>query len=364
MIKYMLVNEKMFENTKKKVVIGLSGGVDSSVAAFLLKQHGYDVIGVTMDLLPNDDSTNSESIKDAKKIADKLNIPFYTLNFKSEFKKYVIDHFAKKYIEGQTPNPCIECNKHLKFGLLLEKAKELFGADYIATGHYAKIEYNDETKRYYLRESSSIGKDQTYVLYNLTQEQLKHVLMPLGDYTKDEIREIAKQNGFITANKKDSQEICFIPDNDYAGFIERKYDHKNIHGDFVDTKGNKYGKHKGIIHYTIGQRRGLGLSLKFPLYVKSVNPENHEVILCPKEELFQDSLICSNINLITIDKIVEPMSVSVKIRYSSPKAKATLIPIDKDTIKVIFDEPQRAITPGQAIVFYDKDIVVGGGTIQ
>ena len=348
---------------KKKVVIGLSGGVDSSVAAFLLKEAGYEVIGVTMDLLPNDDSSNLNSIEDAKRVADKLDIPFYSLNLKNEFKKYVIDYFARQYISGNTPNPCIECNKHLKFGLLLESAKKMFNADYIATGHYAKIEYDANNNRYYIKESCSDGKDQTYVLYNLTQDQLKHVLMPLGDYTKEAIRTIAKQHGFITADKKDSQEICFIPDNDYAGFIEKKYNHKSIQGDFVDTKGNKYGKHKGIIHYTIGQRRGLGLSLKFPLYVKRVDAKTHEIILCPKEELFSDSLICNNINLITIDKLNGPMSVDVKIRYSAPKASATLIPIDDNTIKVVFDETQRAITPGQAVVFYDKDIVVGGGTI-
>ncbi len=353
----------MSDNIKKKVVIGLSGGVDSSVAALLLKQSGYEVIGVTMDLLPSTDLSSSSSIDDAKKVADKLGIPFYSLDFKDEFKKYVIDYFAKEYMAGKTPNPCIECNKHLKFGLLLDKAYEMFGTDYVATGHYAKVEYNEQTNRYYIKESNSIGKDQTYVLYNLTQEQLKHVLMPLGDYTKEQIREIAKENGFITADKKDSQEICFVKDNDYAGFIERNYNHKNIQGEFVDTKGNKYGKHKGIIHYTIGQRRGLGLSLKAPLYVKRVDTKTHEVILCPKEELFQDSLICNNINLITIDKLTSPLSVSVKIRYSAPKAKATLIPVNDDTIKVVFDEPQRAVTPGQAVVFYDNDIVVGGGTI-
>lgn len=361
MLKYILVNK--MDNNKKKVVIGLSGGVDSSVAALLLKESGYDVIGVTMDLLPADDSSNSASIRDAKKVADKLDIPFYTLDLKNEFKEHVIDYFAKEYMSGRTPNPCIECNKHLKFGLMLQKAKEMFNADYIATGHYAKIEYNQDTNRRYVKESSATGKDQTYVLYSLTQEQLKHVLMPLGSYTKEDIRNIARDNGFITADKKDSQEICFISDNDYAGFIQRKYNHKDIQGEFVDTKGNKYGKHKGIIHYTVGQRRGLGLSLKSPLYVKRVDTKTHEVILCPKEDLFSDSLICNNINLMSIDKLDSPMSVTVKIRYSAPKVKATLIPIDADSIKVVFDEPQRAVTPGQAVVFYDGDIVVGGGTI-
>ena len=353
----------MNETNRKKVVIGLSGGVDSSVAALLLKQNGYDVIGVTMDLYQKETKDTSDSIADAQKVAEKLGIPFYTLDLKSEFKKYVIDYFSKEYMNGRTPNPCIECNKHLKFGLLLDKAKEMFGADYIATGHYANIGYDENTGRYYIKESGAVGKDQTYVLYNLTQEQLKHVLMPLSNYTKDEIREIAAQNGFITANKKDSQEICFVEDNDYAGFIQRKYNYKTTPGEYVDTNGNKYGKHKGIIHYTIGQRRGLGLSLTSPLYVKKVDTKTHEVILCPKEELFSDSLLCNNINLITIDKLTSPLTVCVKIRYSAPKVKATLIPIDENNIKVVFDEPQRAVTPGQAVVFYDDNMVIGGGTI-
>lgn len=353
----------MHKNTKKKVVIGLSGGVDSSVAALLLKQSGYDVIGVTMDLYQKEAKDTSNAISDARKIADKIGIPFYSIDFKDEFKKYVIDCFAKDYMEGRTPNPCIECNKHLKFGLMLNTAKEMFDADYIATGHYAKIEYNENTNRYYIRESSVIGKDQSYVLYGLTQEQLKHVLMPLGDYTKEEIRQIARDNAFITADKKDSQEICFVEDNDYAGFIKRKYNYKPIKGEFIDTSANKYGLHKGIIHYTVGQRRGLGLSLKSPLYVKKLDSKTNQVILCPKEELVSDSLICNNINLMSIDKLDKPITVTVKIRYSASKVKATLIPTNDDTIKVVFNEPQRAVTPGQAVVFYDNDIVVGGGTI-
>lgn len=355
----------------KKVVVGMSGGVDSSVTALLLKKAGYDVVGVTMNVWQKETDINCEkaccaigAVSDARRVAEKLGIPYYALNFRDEFKKHVIDYFAKEYMEGKTPNPCIACNKYLKFDLLLEKAKTVFDADYIATGHYAKVEFNENTNRYYIKESVTAAKDQTYALYNLSQEQLKHIIMPLGDYTKDEVREIARKNGLINANKHDSQEICFVEDNDYAGFIERKYNYKSIPGEFVDTKGNKYGKHKGIIHYTVGQRRGLGLSLKSPLYVKRVDAKTHEVILCPKEELYSDSLICDKINLMSISSITEPINCSVKIRYSAPKVKATLIPIDTDTIKVVFNEPQRAITPGQAVVFYDNDIVIGGGTIK
>ncbi len=358
----------MNEINKKKVVVGLSGGVDSSVCALLLKQAGFDVIGVTMVLFDKNSSEkacgSSEAIADAKAVADKLDIPFYTLDLTKEFKELVIDYFAKEYMNGKTPNPCIACNKHLKFDLLLKKSMELYGTDYIATGHYAKVLKDENTNRYYIAESVTAEKDQTYVLYNMSQEALSRTLMPLGDYTKDEIRKIAQDNGFITANKKDSQEICFVEDNDYANFIKTNYSYKEKIGEFVDTKGTKYGKHKGIIHYTIGQRRGLGLSLKAPLYVKSVDTATNNVILCPKEELFTDSLICSDTNFMAIPNLTTPLKASVKIRYSAPKANATLIPLENGDVKVVFDEPQRAVTPGQAVVFYDDNIVIGGGIIR
>ena len=352
----------MHDNLNKTVVIGLSGGVDSSVAALLLKQAGYNVIGITMNLWDNNNS-NLQSIEDAKEIAKKLEIPFHIIDLKNEFKKYVIDYFANEYTKGRTPNPCIKCNKHLKFGLMLDKAKELFNAEYIATGHYAKVEFNPSTGRYYLKNCSSLDKDQTYALYSLSQEQLAHTLMPLGDYSKEDIRKIAADNNLITANKKDSQEICFVENNDYANFIKKNYNYSPIIGDFIDTKGTKYGKHKGIIHYTVGQRRGLGLSLKSPLYVKKLEPKTNEVILCPKEELVDDFLICNDVNLMSIATLNSPLTATVKIRYSAPKVKSTLIPMDNGTIKVVFDTPQRAVTPGQAVVFYDNDIVIGGGTI-
>ena len=351
----------------KKVIVGMSGGVDSSVCALLLKKQGYDVIGVNLDLLPNKSCgkpcSNTDSIKDAKKVCEKLDIPFYTLDFKDIFKKHVIDYFADEYIKGRTPNPCIACNRYVKFEELINIAKEKFGAEYIATGHYAKVEYNEKTGRYYIVESDAAGKDQTYVLYSLTQEQLKHIIMPLGIYTKDEIRKLAEENNLINANKSDSQEICFVEDNDYAKFISENYDYKIKSGNFIDTKGNVLGKHKGIIHYTVGQRRGLGLSLKAPLYVTKLDTNKNEVILAPNDELFSNTLIATDVNFMPFEKLEKPILVTAKIRYSAKKADATIYPLENGDVKVVFSEPQRAITPGQAVVFYDNNIVIGGGII-
>lgn len=355
----------------KKVVIGMSGGVDSSVSALLLKQQGYDVIGITMNIWQRQDDEKVcekaccavNAVDDARAVANKLGIPYYNMNFRDEFKKDVIDYFVDQYIHGKTPNPCIACNKYLKFEKLLEKAKTLFDADYIATGHYAKVEYNEKTDRYYLRESATLKKDQTYALYNLSQEQLKHIIFPLGEYTKDEVRQIARDNNLINANKHDSQEICFVEDNDYAKFIKEKYNYIPKKGEFVDESGNVLGKHEGIINYTIGQRRGIGISFKKPMYVLKVNVDNNKVVLGEESKLYTDTLICTNINLMPVEKLTEPMEVTAKIRYSAKKAEATIYPIDNGDLKVVFNEPQRAITPGQAVVFYDGDIVLGGGTI-
>lgn len=351
----------------KKVIVGMSGGVDSSVCALLLKKQGYEVIGVNLNLLPEKEGCSKcaglDSIKDAKEVCDKLGIPFYSLDFKSSFKNNVIDYFANEYMAARTPNPCIACNKYVKFEELLNQAINVFNADYIATGHYAKIEYNEKNGRYYIVESDAIGKDQTYVLYNLTQEHLKHILMPLGSYTKEEIRKIAEENSLCNSNKKDSQEICFIEDNDYAKFIEENYNYKSKPGNFVDTNGNILGKHKGLIHYTIGQRRGLGLSLKEPLYVVKLDTENNQVILGTNDMLFSNELICSKVNFMPFEKLDKPMLVTAKVRYSAKKAEATIYPLDNGDVKVIFKDAQRAITPGQAVVFYDENVVVGGGTI-
>lgn len=352
----------------EKVIVGMSGGVDSSVCALLLKKQGYEVIGVNLDLLPSPTSnkpcSNISAISDAKKVCEKIGIPFYTLDFKDTFKKNVIDYFANEYMKGRTPNPCVACNRYVKFEELLNQALTRFNAEYIATGHYANVEYNKENGRYYIVESEATGKDQTYVLYNLKQEQLKHILMPLGKYTKDEVRKIAMENGLEVANKADSQEICFVEDNNYAKFIEENYNYKSKTGDFIEEEtGKVIGKHKGIIHYTVGQRRGLGLSLKAPLYVTKLDVKNNSVILSKNEKLFSDTLICSKCNFMPFEKLCKPMTVLAKIRYSAKKEEATIYPLENGDVKVVFKEPQRAITPGQAVVFYDNNIVVGGGTI-
>ena len=348
----------------KKVAIGMSGGVDSSVAAAMLLEKGYEVIGITM-LLCEEGACLSSVEEDARKVCEKLGIEHHVVDFRGEFKEKVVDYFVDEYLAGRTPNPCIACNKHLKFDAMLEKAKEL-GADYIATGHYAKVLCNEATGRYYLKQSESVEKDQTYVLYNLKQEQLKRLLMPLGDVeNKEEVRKYAEKLGLSTAGKPDSMEICFIPDNDYAGFIERNRNYKATEGDFVDKNGNVLGKHKGIIHYTVGQRKGLGVTFGKPMFVTKIDAENNRVVLGEKGEEFSEGLLCDSLNFITVEKITEPIKVWTKVRYSAKPALATLSMADENTAKVVFDQPQRAVTPGQAVVFYDdENIVIGGGIIK
>ena len=321
---------------KNKVVVGMSGGVDSSVAAYLLKKQGYEVIGVTMKVWKDDNEDYDRddgccglsAVEDARRVANKLEIPFYVMNFKSVFKEKVIDYFVDEYLSGRTPNPCIACNKYIKFQELIKKAHSL-GAYYVATGHYAKIIEEEITRRFSIRKSSAEAKDQTYTLYNLTQDQLKYILMPLGEYSsKDEIRDIAKELGLDVANKPDSQEICFVPDNDYGSFIEKNDNKGILPGDFVDTQGNVLGKHRGIIYYTIGQRKGLGISLGRPAYVVDIRPEKNQVVLGENKDVFSDRLIAKDINFLPFDRLEHPINIEAKIRYSAKPAQAIVYPID------------------------------------
>ncbi|NLX70575.1 MAG: tRNA 2-thiouridine(34) synthase MnmA [Clostridiales bacterium] len=354
-----------------RVVVGMSGGVDSSVAAYILKQQGYEVIGVTMQIWPSDDPDVVEreggccsltAVEDARRVANHLGIPFYVMNFQQVFDEKVISYFVDEYIKGRTPNPCIMCNRYIKFEELLRRSMAL-DAYYVATGHYARIEYDDQKQRYLLKKSVTPAKDQTYALYTMTQYQLKHTLMPLGNYTKEQVREIAEKSGLVTANKPDSQEICFVKDDDYAGFVQDRASGPVAPGYFVDTQGNVLGKHKGIIHYTIGQRKGLGISLGHPMYVVDIDPENNTVILGRDHEVYSREMLVDDVNLISVTSIDSPIRASVKIRYTAKEAPATIYPYEDDTLRVVFDEPQRAITPGQAAVIYQDDLVVGGGII-
>lgn len=356
---------------KNKVVIGMSGGVDSSVAAYLLKEQGYDVIGVTMKLWEDDNPEVMEreggccslsSIDDAREVADKIGIPHYVVNFKKVFKDKVVENFLDEYRHGRTPNPCIMCNKEIKFEELLRKAFEL-DAYYVATGHYATVEEKDG--EFFMKKSEADGKDQTYALYNLTQEQLKHTLFPLGGYkSKDEVREVARKIGLVTSDKPDSQDICFVPDDDYAGFIRKNADYKIKPGNFVDKDGKVLGKHNGIVNYTIGQRKGLGLALGYPAYVIDIDAKKNEVVIGVNDDIFKDTLYARDINFLNIKELKEPVRLKAKIRYSAREEDCTVYPVSEDRVKIVFDNKVRAITPGQSVVFYDGDYLAGGGIIE
>ena len=356
--------------SKGKVVVGMSGGVDSSVAAWLLKEQGYDVIGVTMQIWQDEENTVQEenggccglsAVDDARRVAAAIGIPYYVMNFKDEFQKSVIEYFTKEYLAGRTPNPCIACNRYVKWEALLQRSLSI-GADYIATGHYARIEHLPNG-RYAIRRSATMEKDQTYALYNLTQEQLARTLMPVGEYSKDRIREMADEIGLLVAHKPDSQDICFVPDGDYASFIEQYTGQSSEPGDFVDKEGNVLGKHKGQIHYTIGQRRGLGISAPESLYVCGKSLDSNKVILGGKQDLMSTCCYINDINLIPWDHLDKPIKCKVKTRYRQPEQPATVEQLGDDLLKITFEEPQRAVTPGQAAVLYDGDMVLGGGTI-
>ena len=349
----------------------MSGGVDSSVAAYLLKKQGYDVIGVTMQIWQDEDETAMEenggccgitAVDDAKRVASMIGIPHYVMNFKKEFQCKVVDYFINEYIAGRTPNPCNACNRYVKWEALLNRGLEI-GAEYIATGHYARVKQLDNG-RYVITNSATSKKDQTYALYNLTQEQLKRTLMPIGDYTKDEIRQIAADIGLVVANKPDSQDICFVPDNDYAKFITENTGKEWQEGNFVDLQGNVIGKHKGIIHYTIGQRKGLGLSLGKPAFVQAIRPDTNEVVIGDNDELFSSHLKANAFNMMAQDKIPEEgIELLAKVRYSHSGTPAILKDLGNGMVSVDFKEPVRAITPGQAVVLYKDEYVYGGGTI-
>lgn len=362
------------ENTgknQKTVVVGMSGGVDSSVAAWLLKKAGYRVIGVTMETWTSREETPEKegadvrepsAAEDAGRVAEKLSIPHYVLDFRQEFQHRVMDYFVDEYWHGRTPNPCTACNRFVKWEALLAWSREM-GADYIATGHYARVEHLPGG-RYTLRECALTGKDQTYALYNLTQDQLSRTLMPLGDYTKEQVRKIAEEIGLSVADKPDSQEICFIPDHDYAKFIEENTDCRIEEGNFIDKDGRILGRHKGITHYTVGQRKGLGLSMGRPVFVTEIRPETNEVVIGENEDVFSERLLCSHLSWMAIGGLFgEEMRVTARIRYSHKGAPCLIRETDDGRVECLFDEPQRAAAPGQAVVFYDGDLVVGGGTI-
>lgn len=356
---------------RKKVVVGMSGGVDSSVAAYLLKEQGYDVVGATMQIWQDESIEAQEhnggccglsAVDDARRVADAIGIPYYVMNFKKDFQEKVIDYFVQEYENARTPNPCIACNRYVKWESLLQRSLEI-GADYIATGHYARI-LKLPNGRYTIQKSVTDAKDQTYALYNLTQFQLEHTLMPIGNYEKPKIREIAETANLLVAHKPDSQDICFVSDGDYVKFMEEETGRTSIPGNFVDEDGKILGTHQGIWHYTIGQRKGLNLALGTPAFVKEIRPETNEVVIGGADSVFSDTMYVSDVNYMAVEKLDGPTELCGKIRYAHKGAMCRVEPQKDGRLKVVFHEPQRAITPGQAAVFYQDDYIVCGGTIE
>jgi tRNA-specific 2-thiouridylase len=356
---------------KKRVVVAMSGGVDSSVAAALLLEQGFDVIGVTMDLfpLPIQDCGSSRSccgrgaIADANRVAAQLKIPHYVINLKRSFERWVVVDFCEEYAKGRTPNPCIRCNQHIKFDVLWKSAKKM-GADYLATGHHARILFDEISGRFLLKKGKDPQKDQSYFLYTMTQAQLARTLMPIGQLTKKEVREIAKSLELAVHQRPESQEICFIPDDDYARFLKQKIPDFFKPGQVVDVEDRILGQHSGILHFTVGQRKGLGIAAPHPLYVLEIHPHNQKIVVGENKHLYKKRLVISRLNLIPRVDLSGAISVTAKIRYKHKEARAWFSPLDKDEAQLEFDTSQRAVTPGQSAVFYDEDFVLGGGIIE
>lgn len=367
----MLSKRKSYKKDRKRIAVAMSGGVDSSLAALLLKKEGFDVIGVTFRMWPKEECGRSlakaccdlEAVTRARAVAADLGIPYYVFDFSEEFKNKVIDYFCEQYLKGFTPNPCVMCNEKIKFGLLYKKARSL-GSDLVASGHYAGVEYDKKSARYLLKVGRGGEKDQTYFLFSLSQDQLKHTMFPLCDYTKERTRALAKKFKLLTFNTVSSQDICFIRDQDYAEYIRKKTGVEIKEGDIVDRSGRVLGRHKGIPFYTIGQRRGLGIAYKEPLYVTDIDRKANRVIVGTKKDVLRKSLIAYKLNWIAIDSINRPLKVKCKIRYNHKAGPVLITAIGPDLVRVDFDVPQEAPTPGQAAVFYDRDVVVGGGWIK
>ncbi len=352
----------------KKALIAMSGGVDSSVAAARMVEDGWDCVGATMHLHGGVETAagscgSADESADARRVAESLGMPFHVLDFSADFSRQVMESFIESYEMGYTPNPCILCNRTMKFAKLHEFARQQ-GCGVVVTGHYARVEYDENRGRYTLKKAKNAAKDQTYVLYFLTQEQLAHTVFPLGEFdSKEAVRQQAERFGFANARKRDSQDICFVPDGDYAAFIRRRTGREYPPGDFVDEQGRVLGQHKGIIGYTVGQRRGLGLALPAPLYVKEKNLSDNTVVLCPEDALYTHRLTAEDVNWVAGETPTSPVRVTAKTRYSAKEAPAIATPLPDGRVEVVFDQPQRAVTLGQAVVLYDGDEVVGGGTI-